>query len=308
MINTVSGPVPREQLGSALIHEHIICSSSEFQYAFHGEWLPREKVVDIAVAKLRFIAENCGIRTFVDGTPLTLGRDIDLLKEVSERSGVQIIASSGFYFYPCFTAASVPPETMARFLISEVKRPENGIGILKCAVDSDGVTGFVRSYLETIALVHRETGVPIYLHSHSGNRTGLEAQAILAENGVLPERVVVGHVADCGAPEYALELLKRGCFVSVDRIWKANAAAKAEVLRALLESGFAHRVMVSHDHICCRDSIMNSEPAGVESADALGVIHRYFWPELFSKGIDPGVLKQVMVDNTAYFLDIAAQK
>lgn len=303
MINTVTGQILPEQLGRTLIHEHIICSSAEFQYAFSGEWLPREKVVDIAVAKLRFIAENCKIRTFVDGTPLTLGRDIDLLKEVSERSGVQIIASSGFYFYPCFTAASVPPETMARFLVNEVQRPENGIGILKCAVDADGVTRFVKSYLETIALVHRETGVPIYLHSHSGNRTGLEAQAILAENGVLPERVVVGHVADCGAPEYALELLERGCCVSVDRIWKANAAAKAAVLRALLESGFAHRVMVSHDHICCRDSVMNIGDADMGSVESLGVIHKDFWPELFAAGIDTAVMDQVMVSNTAGFLD-----
>ena len=301
MINTVTGPIAPGDLGTTLIHEHIICSSSEFQYAFPG-WLPEEKVIDIAVAKLRFAAEKYQVRPVVDGTPLSLGRDIGLLRKVSERSGVQIVASSGFYFYPCFTAYSVPPETMARFLTAEIRQQENGIGILKCAVDSEGVTAPVRRYLETVAIVHRETGLPVYMHSHSGNRTGIEAGKILADNGVASENTVIGHVADCNDPEYALQLLQQGYYVSVDRIGKSNVMNRAETLFQLISAGFAGHIMVSCDHICCRDSVMNETPGDHSDIDALGVIHSMLWPALIDKGVAPETQHTAMTANPAKFL------
>ena len=90
MIRTVTGKITPGELGRTLIHEHIICTSPDFQFAFPN-WLPREKVVPIAVAKLRYLAEKFQLRTFIDATPISLGRDLGLLREVSEKSGVQII-------------------------------------------------------------------------------------------------------------------------------------------------------------------------------------------------------------------------
>ena len=301
MINTVTGAIAPEQLGRTLIHEHIICSSPDFQYAF-PQWLPREKVVEAAVAKLRYIAEKHNVRTLVDGTPISLGRDIGLLKEVSERSGVQIIASSGFYFYPCFTAYCVAPQTMARFLTDEVKNSGNGISILKCAVDSEGVTRVVKNYLETVAIVHKETGLPIFMHSHSGNRTGLEALEILTGNGVDISKIAVGHVADCNTADYAIELLKKGCYVSVDRIWSGNVAERVEVLYELLAAGFGDRIMVSCDHICCPDNIMESTPAPGGNVNSLGVIYSELLPALVKKGAPQDIADQFTLRNAAGFL------
>ena len=37
------------------------------------------------------------MRTFVDPCPIDLGRDPELMAEVAERSGMQIVCTTGFY-------------------------------------------------------------------------------------------------------------------------------------------------------------------------------------------------------------------
>ena len=88
MINTVTGPVKPEDLGRTLIHEHLICTSAEF--CNQRGWLADDAVLNIILKKLKFVSEKFGIRTIVDGTPQILGRDLALLKKVSELSGVNI--------------------------------------------------------------------------------------------------------------------------------------------------------------------------------------------------------------------------
>ena len=88
-IHTVTGIIDTGELGETLFHEHIICTSPEFQRVF-PDWLPRKKVVDIAVSKIKYAVEKFGIKTIFDATPLSLGRDIELLKEVSEKSEVHV--------------------------------------------------------------------------------------------------------------------------------------------------------------------------------------------------------------------------
>ena len=87
-VNTVTGAVDVAELGATLIHEHVICSSPEFMQAFHPRWNAPEKVIPIVTERLKYIREKHDVRTIVDGTPLSLGRDLDLLKRVSEESGV----------------------------------------------------------------------------------------------------------------------------------------------------------------------------------------------------------------------------
>lgn len=60
----------------------------------------------------------------VDATPIDLGRDILLLKEVSQLSGVKIVASTGFYYLQSIEAFNNTAEELAEWLINECK---NGI-------------------------------------------------------------------------------------------------------------------------------------------------------------------------------------
>ena len=57
----------------------------------------------------------------VDATPIDLGRDILLLKEVSQLSGVKIVASTGFYYLQSIEAFNNTAEELAEWLINECK-------------------------------------------------------------------------------------------------------------------------------------------------------------------------------------------
>ena len=78
MINTVTGKIKKSELGRVLMHEHVICTSHEFQ-DFPG-WLDRSIIVPVAVEKIKYVSENFGIKTIIDATPQILGRNLYLLK------------------------------------------------------------------------------------------------------------------------------------------------------------------------------------------------------------------------------------
>tara|TARA_Y100000031_G_scaffold127178_1_gene144690 strand:+ start:810 stop:1124 length:315 start_codon:yes stop_codon:yes gene_type:complete len=94
-INSILGELDTSELGFTLTHEHIWQSAAGVN-ATYPEFFDREAIVERAVALLRE-ARDEGVRTAVDVTTMDLGRDIVLTKDVAERSGVNIIAATGFW-------------------------------------------------------------------------------------------------------------------------------------------------------------------------------------------------------------------
>lgn len=278
-INTVCGPVDLNALGNTLIHEHIICTSPEF-FNEYNNWLPRQQVLDIACAKVRYAAEKHNIKTIIDGTPLSLGRNLKLLQEVSQATNVNIIASAGFYFYPSFSQRQLPVATLAKFMIEEITDGAIKPAMLKCAVDADGMTNDVKKMLSTVAEVQLATGLPVFMHSSSHKRNGLEALELFVQSGVDPRKVIVGHTADAGDASYPLELLDKGCLVSIDRIKPENAAQRTGVLLEVIKHGDIDRIFIAHDHICCRGTVMNTPPAPQGEPQGLDTIHTMVLPQL----------------------------
>src|SRR3569623_53728 len=97
-VNTVLGPIPTEELGFVAIHEHI-------GYGMPGSeldtrwWKSPQTRSDETVPKLeRFheFTQPYGGATFVDATGSCNGRDINYYQSLSEKTGVNIVASTGF--------------------------------------------------------------------------------------------------------------------------------------------------------------------------------------------------------------------
>ncbi|MGH7318724.1 MAG: phosphotriesterase family protein, partial [Candidatus Rokuibacteriota bacterium] len=95
-VNGVLGPIDTAELGFTLMHEHVLVANWAMRQAFAG-WLDREAQVQHAAAEARAAKER-GVRTLVDLTPINLGRDITVIREVAERAEVQVIAATGFYW------------------------------------------------------------------------------------------------------------------------------------------------------------------------------------------------------------------
>src|SRR5262249_57673694 len=73
-----------------------------------------------------------GVATVVDLTTYDVARDIRFLQEVSRKSGVHLIASTGQRFFPPrFRGVSMPSRTVAgltRFFIKEIEQGIDGTG------------------------------------------------------------------------------------------------------------------------------------------------------------------------------------
>lgn len=304
-IPTVCGRVAPGDLGRVLAHEHVICSSAEFKLAFGRKWLPREKVVDVAVARLKYVKERHHVGTVIDGTTPALGRDLDLLKEVSEKSGVHIVATTGFYHYPSLTIQTLDSRTLAEMFIDEVA--EHGIGQLKCAVDAGGVQPHHRRAFECLARVQKATGLPLYVHTYAQEKNGLAILEAFKDYGIPSDRVVLGHAADTDDVAYLRELLKRGVRLSVDRIYATWFTGKAASLTALIKEGFGRQLLLSHDVTLAWDSNVHGRGRSVEKSwghvhsfdNCLGIVFEKVLPILRANGISEAQIDTMLVANPA---------
>ena len=91
-INGVLGPIDTGDLGFTLMHEHILIANSAMRQAFAG-WVDVDDVVRFATEEAK-AAGSRGVRTIVDLTPINLGRDIHVIREVAERARMQIVAAT----------------------------------------------------------------------------------------------------------------------------------------------------------------------------------------------------------------------
>ncbi len=312
MAQTVLGPVPVAELGPTLLHEHVLCTSPVIYRTFGEKWFKRETILSESIRKLNRAKEAFGLRTIVDGTPLNLGRDLALLAEVSRASGVNIIASTGMYFMEDFTLRSMPPELLAELFIDECRNGngETGIrpGFLKCAADSAGLTPYVHNLHELIGRVQAATGLAVFAHSSASAGTGPEQLDILTRNGADPSRIIIGHCGDSGSPDYAESLLKRGCYVSIDRLFRGSPQwirDKTTIILELIRRGWADHLVLAHDLILCPDcenvhgaalppklaKSLHRDPAG------LCVIHEFVLPELRKNGVSEEEIRLITEEN-----------
>ena len=91
-VNTVLGPIDTVNLGFTLSHEHVGTNAAGLRHTY-PEIIDRSGMKEQAILALKEAYDE-GLRTIVDVTTFDLGRDILLMQEVSQNSGVQIIAAT----------------------------------------------------------------------------------------------------------------------------------------------------------------------------------------------------------------------
>ena len=252
IINSVLGPLDTKNLGFTLMHEHMMCCPTGIFQNYPellGDHLMERVVNDLKQAK------QGGVDTIVDATTLVLDRNINFLAEVSRRSGVNIVASTGWWLNVPFLFAGVSDDQLAELFTRDIEQGISGTnikaGILKSASDKEGVTPQEETILRAVARAHLKTGVPIILHSYSPGQVGRQQLPILKEEGVDLKRVKMDHSNDTTDVEYLIWLLEQGCFLGMDRYPGRDTSplARNKTLKALIDAGYAERLCPSHDRI-----------------------------------------------------------
>lgn len=260
-VSSVTGDISVDSLGWTLMHEHVFVLDWEIE-ANYGTPADGEEWVREAVSELSQLAK-AGVATIVDMTVLGLGRFVPRIREVSERSGLNIIVATGLYTFndiPHVFGFGGPEKAVSKMRRLFVRDIQEGIGssgiragVLKCASDVAGITDGVALVFRAVAEAHLETGVPISTHSAATVRGGFAQQDLLEELGVDLTRVVIGHSGDSKDLMYLEELARRGSFIGLDRFGLDHILTtedRIDVLVSLCDHGFIDHIVVSQDASC----------------------------------------------------------
>ena len=300
-INTVMGLIDSAMLGETLCHEHVTAYNLSFYNAFKDKWFSKKEVIDRAVKLFSQAKEECGVTTIIDGTPIDLGRDIEMIKTVSKNSGVNIIVSSGIYCNEEVFLKGKNPNKLANYFIDEC---QNGIGdtgvkpaILKCATGRLGVTEINQLLISAMAITQKETGLPIFAHHAHQLNTPYQQLKIFDKHGVDLEKVVIGHCSDCYDIEYLIDLLKNGCYLGFDRIYPSAYEKQAQTIANLIAKGYANKLLVSHDFFAFYDFGDTDFESQKNSVRDFTTVHKKLLPALRELGISEKDVKKLTNDN-----------
>jgi phosphotriesterase-related protein len=253
IIMTVTGPVPARSAGITLTHEHILVDFIGAD-SINANRYNRKDVINKALPFLRKI-KDLGCRTFIDCTPAYIGRDPELLRALSESSGLNIITNTGYYgaanykFIPRHAFSESADQLAARW-ISEW---ENGIagtgikpGFIKTGVFGDSLSDFHRKLVTAAARAHLKTGLVI--DSHTGPaRPAFEQLEILQKEGVAPEAFIWVHAQTEQDLMNHVKAGKMGAWVSFDGLNEKNAGDYVKLIRNMKDNNLLDRVLLSHD-------------------------------------------------------------
>ena len=257
-INSVLGEIDTADLGFTLMHEHILCATWSMRQAFH-DWVNLDVFIEEAVQEVR-AAKQRGVQTIVDVTPINVGRDIHLIREVAARAEMQIIAATGLYYFEEPWLENWEVDRLVEFLIRDIESGIQGTtskaGIIKAATGQSGVTPINRKSLQIASRLHLAAGLPISTHTSAADRTGLAQQDVFEEEGLDLGRVVIGHCGDTDDVEYLEQILQRGSFIGMDRFGLEMILPdekRIDTIAELCRRGWADRIVLSHDHSCYID-------------------------------------------------------
>ena len=313
---TVCGPVPAEKLGKTLIHEHILFGYPGCQGDVTcAPRFDREATIQRAVEKLTRFRETYGLGTVVDATPNDCGRDASLLKEVSEKSGVNIICSSGYYYegegataYYRFRALlGDADKEIYEMMKTEATVGIGGtgikVGVFKLASSQNAITDYEKRFFVAAAKVSAETGTPIITHTQAGTMGPEQAELLLA-SGAKPEKIMIGHIEGNTDLRYFLKVLEQGVSIGFDRFGLENFtgspsdAVRVACIVALVRSGYGDKIMLSHD------SIYNwiGKPLDVTAPTHAETVFLSAVPALRAAGLSEAEINQLLVENPKRFL------
>ena len=320
-VQTVTGAIDVGSLGRTLMHEHLFI-------AFHGvEFDPtavmdRPAFVAEAVKRLKELRQVHGVRSFVDPCPIELGRDAGLMKEIAEKSEMQVICTTGFYFeemgLPIYWRARTAKE-IAELYIREITQGIGTTGVkagaIKVATGEPAITALEMKFLEAACIAQKATGVPIITHTQNGH-AGPEQAAAFTGNGVLAHKCLIGHCCGNPDPAYQRRVADAGVYIGFDRIGLHRFMpdeTRADNLVKLVRGGYQAQIMMSQDRHCgwlgkFARQVPPQEQAMIDALRAEGkwpppytYIFTDFLPMLRQRGLTDAEIFSILDDNPRRF-------
>lgn len=308
-VMTVTGPIDASAMGNTLPHEHILVDFIGAEEINPPRW-DREEVMEKVLPYLEE-AKSAGCHTFIDCTPNYLGRDVVLLKRLSEKSGLHMITNTGYYggsdsrFLPAHTFHETADQLAERWIAewqSGIEGTEIKPGFMKISVNAGPLSEVSRKLITAAAMTHLKTGLTIA--SHTGPAIpALEQIEILKSNKVDPTALIWVHAQSESDLNYLVEAAQAGAWVSLDGLNDQNITDYIHKLSHLKKEKCLDKVLLSHDAGWY-------DPGKPEGGELRGytVLFRKLIPALEQEGFDESEIIQLIQKNVENAFSIGIKK
>lgn len=284
--------------GYTLMHEHIFIDLSGIKKLDDCRLDCKNETIE----EFKKLYEN-GVRNITEVTNIGMGRDVNYIKEVSEKSGINVICATGFYkepFYPEFVYEKNEKE-LSEIMKNDILKGIDGTDIKAGIIGEIGSSKDIMTETElkvfkSAIITHLETGVPITTHTSLGTM-GHEQVRLFKEYKVNTDKIVIGHVDLSGNVEYILEMLYNGVYVEFDTIGKNNYLAddtRIEMLKEIEKRELIDRVFLSMD-------ITRKSNMEYKGGIGYNYIFNVFIPKLKEAGIKENSIEKMLKINPQNF-------
>lgn len=309
MIMTVDGPVPANEMGITLTHEHVLVDFIGADSINYDRWNKTEATEKILPYLLE--AKESGTVTFVECTPEYIGRDPLLLKMLSKKSGLKILTNTGYYgasgnkYIPKHAYNETADELSARW-INEWEKGIEGTGVrpgfIKIGVMDGELSDLHRNLITAAARAHLATGLTIA--SHTGPAIpAFEQLGVLCAEGVSPEAFIWVHAQSAKDMSSHILAARTGAWVSFDGLNEDNAGKYVTLLLNMKDNNLLDHVLLSHDAGWYRPGA----PEGYKYNGYTALFQKLL-PALRQKGFTNKEIDQLIVKNPAIAFMVRVRK
>jgi phosphotriesterase-related protein len=311
--------------GRILMHEHLGTGGTPpggrpERPADDAEWM---------TAELKATARE-GVTCIVAAQQRVAGPEVTAyLRELSTRSGIQLIATGSLFSEPSYPAAvkTKSEQQLADELIAAAAVGRYGaFGEIGIAPDHAELSADERKVYRAVARAHLRTGIPIFTHANYSMGANVPMDIALRQldvfeaAGVKAQHLAIGHVCCANDPQAAVarRIAQRGAFVAFDRVTRQQQwvtdAQRLTMVRALLDAGYIDQLLISSDYSGAivtsvgenelRPGPFLAHDGGPGWARSL----TWFLPMMQQAGMTDDVIRRVAEDNPRRFLSFVPSK
>ncbi|XP_076753085.1 phosphotriesterase-related protein [Xylocopa sonorina] len=293
-VQTILGEKDPSQLGKTLTHEHLSLSFTTFycpppshlkrfldgkielqnvgflkQYPYSNTYnlIYNDQCTEEAVLEDVKLYKEFGGGTIVENSNHGLKRNVPFLKKVSERTGVNIIAGTGYYVNATQSNEGLSKEEMYDVMLKEMtigceECPDVKTGFIGEVGSTWPITAFEKRAIQATAQVQEQLKCPVSFHPGRDPAAPSEIMRIYQEAGGNARKAILSHLdRTLPRPEMLLEFADdTACYCqfdlfgiecsyyqlkpSVDMISDAQRIDRVKYFR---EDQKLDRVLLSHD-------------------------------------------------------------
>lgn len=284
-IHTVLGPIAPEALGRTNMHEHLLIDARV--------WLepprePRPADERVCMENLGFVRWNLtslednlivddpdlavreleGVRSaggsgIVDLTVVGIGRRVEELPRIAERSGLHVMAGCGFYVHDSHPdwVQGASTQELADALVAELTDGVEGTGVRPALIGeigtSEPVTDRERKVVAAAGRAGAQTGAAVNVHLDPRGENALDVLELLLSEGMSADRVVFSHMDEHLDRDYHLAVAESSAVLEYDTFGSEfyfgelfkdpTDEERMEYVRTLVALGYEDQLVLSSD-------------------------------------------------------------